>query len=249
MDTVAGMDTAVPARLLVPQRLWVGMTAATRERRPRLSVLNGEKGRTVRMRTLKKLALLLTAVAVSCDAPSGPPEPRQDTELRFFRFPVDLAVLAQTSGSFWAVKGENRRIELRYLDSSGPGSGEFLEFEVPGDALLARPDGTAFARGDSVLITVRVSADRRMLFEFEPSGLRFNPSDPARLRIDYRRLNGDVNGDGVVTDADARLEREARIWKREQPGDPWFPLGTIKDLDVDEMRARITSFTGFVIAA
>ncbi|CAN5725852.1 hypothetical protein BH23GEM9_BH23GEM9_13190 [soil metagenome] len=202
------------------------------------------------MRCLRWVALLVAAAFVACDSPSGPSlAPKQEAELRVARFPADLAALAQTSASFWAVKGENREVTLRYLDSSGSGSDRFLEFEVPADALLLRPDGTPFARGDSVLITVQVGTDRRMLFHFQPSGLRFNPAEPARLRVNYRRLNGDLDGDGQVTDADFRLERDARIWKQEQPGDPWFPLGTVKDLDAREFRARITSFSGFVIAA
>lgn len=202
------------------------------------------------MRYLRVILLFAAAGLVACDSPTASSlQPKQEEELRFARFPADLAPLAQTSGSFWAVKGENREITLRYLDGSGSGNDRFLEFEVPGDALLQRPDGTPFADGDSVLITVHLGTDRRMLFHFEPSGLRFDPSKPARLRVNYRRLNGDLDGDGQVTDEDFRLERDALIWKQEQPGQPWFPLGTVKDLDAREFRARITSFTGFVIAA
>jgi hypothetical protein len=202
------------------------------------------------MRYTTGFVLLLVAGFTACDSPSAPSaRSKQEAELRFVRFPADLAALAETSGSFWAVKGENREVTLRYRDSSGPGSDEFLEFRVPGDALLLRPDGTPFVRGDSVLITVQLGTDRRLLFHFEPSGLRFNPAQPARLRINYRRLGGDLDGDGQVTDDDRALERDARIWQQEQPGEPWFPLGTIKDFDAEELRARITSFTGFVIAA
>jgi hypothetical protein len=198
------------------------------------------------MRYGKTLLLLLALSVPSCDSVLGP---RDEDELQFVRFTEALAADAETSASVWAVKGQSRVVSLRYRTSSGPGSDEFLRFEIPGDALLRRPTGELFEAGDSVRITVQLGTDRRMLFHFEPSGLQFNPAEPARLRIEYRRLNGDLDGDGRVEDSDTRLEWRTRVWMQEQPGDAWYPIGTTKDLDADEVRAPITRFTGFVIAA
>jgi hypothetical protein len=83
--------------------------------------------------SMKLLLLPLATVWFGCDSPAGPTDTGRDEEdLEFVRFPADLAPLAETSSSFWAVKGENRELRLRYTDSSGPGSDEFLRFEVPG---------------------------------------------------------------------------------------------------------------------
>jgi hypothetical protein len=196
------------------------------------------------------LLLALMVGLVGCDSTTEPESGRSESELRFVTFAPDLAAMVETAGSVWAVKGEDRRLSLHYLaGSSGQGSDEFMRFDIPGDALLRRPDGTPFQVGDSILITVELPADGRLLFRFQPSGLRFDPERPARLRVDYRRLNGDLDGDGKRTAADDRLERDMRIWKQERPGERWFPIGTVKDLDERELRGTITDFTGFAIAA
>ena len=202
------------------------------------------------MRTVMKIWLMASVFLLACESTTGPEETaRDDSELQFVRFPIDLAPLADTTASVWAVKGEDRELVLRYRTSSGPGSDEFMRFEIPKDALLRRPDGSLFQDGDSVLITVHLGSDRRLLFDFEPSGLRFSAANPARLRISWGRLQGDLDGDGNVTAEDSQLELLLRIWRREGSTEPWFPLGTIKDFDADEVRANITGFTGFVIAA
>jgi hypothetical protein len=212
-----------------------------------LSGRDDQQGRSAAMRAARILwLLLLGSWVVSCDSIAGP---RDESELEFVRFPDELWPLAEKSAAVWAVKGQNRVLSLRYRTSSGPGSDEFLSLEIPADALWRRPSGELFQPGDSVLITVQVGTDRRMLFDFEPSGLLFNPSEPARLRIEYRRLGGDLNGDGTVDETDTSLEWRTRIWRQEQPGDDWYPIPTTKDQDADEARATITSFTGFVIAA
>ncbi len=200
----------------------------------------------------KIAALLLScAMAGSCAETTGPdPDaPVPEEQLQFLRFPPDLAPLVQRQGSFWAVKGQNREIVLRYAPEPGEDEGEeFLEFEVSGNSLLRRPNGTLFQRGDSVLITVAVDPDNRMLFNFEPSGLQFDPAHPAELEITYRRLRGDLNGDGQSDGRDRDIERRIRIWKQERPGQPWRPLGTARFEDAKELEAKITSFTGFCIA-
>ena len=200
--------------------------------------------------------LLLVVGLWSCDSVADPSvyeheagSTRDESELQFVRFPAALAPLAETSGAVWAVKGQNRVVSLRYRTSSGPGSDEFMRFEIPANALLRRPTSELFQPGDSVRISVQLGTDRRLLFHFEPSGLQFNPNDPARLRIDYRRLDGDLNGDGRVDDADTRLEVLTRIWCQEQPGGSWYPMETTKDDAADEVRTPVKSFTGFVIAA
>lgn len=196
------------------------------------------------------LALGAALVFASCEGSSTEPRPGggvPESQLDIVRFPPDLLPLLQTEGAFWAVKGENRRLELSYApEAPGEDGEDFLEFRVSGESLLRRPDGGLFADGDSVLITVQVDETGRFLFRFQPSGLRFDPTRPAELQVWYRRVGDDLDGDGDPDDFE--LEQRLRLWKQERPGEDWFPLGTIKDAELDEVRADIDSFTGFVLA-
>ena len=74
-------------------------------------------------------------------------------------------------------------------------------------SLLALPDGTPILPGDSVLIQVSVVDPTEMLFDLEPTGLKFNPAAPARLKIHYDHAGGDLNDDGVA-DGRRHLDRE-----------------------------------------
>ena len=142
--------------------------------------------------------------------------------------------------SFWAVKGDGRELEIRHRSGDGEDDDgdRLLEFRVPGDALLRRPDGTAFARGDSVRIHLRVDPEGRFLFDLEPSGLQFDPDHPAELRIHYR-----------LADAESqRREDSIFVWRREQPTAPWIRIATARLKDDDEVRAEITGFSAFSLA-
>lgn len=205
------------------------------------------------MRSMRVVSVVCLAGGwlAACESSTEPVQvAANENELQFLEFPADLAPLVTREGSFWAVAGDDRELVLRYAPEPGEDEGEeFLEFKVPGDALLRRPDGTRFERGDSVRITVRVDSQNRFLFDFEPSGLVFDPNHPAELEITYRRVGGDLDGDGDEDEDDRDLELKLRIWKQERPGDPWQQLGTVQFKEQKELEADITSFTGFCIAA
>lgn len=203
------------------------------------------------VRRIGWIALVALAAACGDDGTDPVDEGVPEDQLTFLRFPADLATPATMDTSFWAVRGEDRQLILRYEPEPGQDPAdaeEFLQFRVRAESLERRPDGTPFAEGDSVEIRVTVDPDGRFLFRFEPSGLQFADSDPAELEIEYVRLGGDLDDDGDVDAADEEFEREMRLWKQEEPGDPWFPVGTIKVEELDELRGEITSFTGFCIA-
>jgi hypothetical protein len=198
----------------------------------------------------RKTPWILSAwlLLAACGDTTGPdPEQKAEDDLTIVRFDAVRFQTAQKSGSFWAVKGDERRLELRYADSSGPGGPEFLEFRVPDDALLRRPDGTTFQEGDSVLITVSVDAGGRFIFDFQPSGLVFNPDDPAELEINFTLADRDFNGDGVIDASDEQLKAQLSIWKQEVTNTPWLKLQTLRVRE-DEIRADVTGFTGFACA-
>ncbi|HKJ92865.1 MAG TPA: hypothetical protein VJ957_06840 [Longimicrobiales bacterium] len=194
--------------------------------------------------------LLATTLLAACKGTSGPTQDGvPESDLTFVVFPDSVLPLVTKQGSFWAVKGQDRAMMLRYQPEQPGEEGEsFLEFKVPGDALLKRPDGTAFAQGDSVQITVQVSTDGRFLFEFSPAGLQFDPNHPARLDVTYSRTGGDLDGDGTVDQQDQELQKKLGMWKQEAVGGLWYSVGVLKLDDLEEIEGDITGFTGFALA-
>ncbi len=192
-------------------------------------------------------ALLAGACGDSTD-PGNPPLPDSvDTaQLQFVPLPAGVAAQIPDELRFWAVRGEDRRLELDVAVGGGEPE-DFLRFEVDAQSLLARPDGTLFAEGDSIEIVVRLDS-RFFLFDFGPSGLRFDPDRPARLDVDYGASRGDLDGSGFADDDDVEFEDRLDLWRQEAPGDPWVRSGKLKLEEEDEIRAEITGFTGFVIA-
>jgi hypothetical protein len=170
-------------------------------------------------------------------------------ELHFLRPAPSAPPLATTEVSFWAKRGEDREVRLPYEPLPGASdTAEFLRFRVPSAALDRRPDGTAFAAGDSVLITLRVVDQSRLIVEFEPAGLRFSPADPARLRIEYGEADHDLDGDGLVDDRDATLETQLSMWRQEAPGQLWYRVPGAAAPDLDEVEADILGFTSYALA-
>jgi len=137
---------------------------------------------------------------------------------------------------------------MRSFPTPGDEDGEkFLELEIDDETLLRRPDGSSFAEGDSILITVTLDAGGRFIFDFQPSGLVFNPAEPAELKIRYVLGDDDFDGDGDVDDDDFAFEAQLAIWQREQSSDPFVRLPSIEIGD-DELKADLDGFTGFALA-
>jgi hypothetical protein len=191
------------------------------------------------------LALSLLALG-ACSDSTGPD--RSTDELVFARFNTGAQVQSSTA-SFWAVKGQDRRLELRYIPEPGETEGDrFLEFRVRPGSLLLKPGGQPFTSGDSVLITVTADPQKRFIFSFEPSGLTFSPVEPAELRIRYDRASDDLDRDGDTDDDDDLLALKLRIWQQAQPALPWLPVQTLR-VDEEEVRGTIVHFTSFALAS
>lgn len=161
--------------------------------------------------------------------------------LDFVRLAADAPPLVTRDTSLWAVRGDGRELAIRFRgenDEDEDEGEEFLEFRIPGDALLRYPDGRPFEPGDSVRIRVRIPEDGRFQFDFEPSGLRFDPEHPAELRVRYGRAQGE----------DLAREDSVFLWRREREVDPWVRIATVRVKDLDEIRAEITGFTAFSLA-
>jgi hypothetical protein len=200
----------------------------------------------IKRRPLSLALLLGCATLASCDgSPSGPAE-LPESQLAFVRAAADAPPLETGEVQFWAKAGDGRRAEIKYVKVGEYGGDKCLEFDIPGDALLSRPDGTPFAKGDSVLITIRVVDPAAFKFEFSPAGLHFDAKHPAELRISYKWADPDLNGDGRVDDRDRSFG--FGIWRQESDGGSWFRVGTSRDRDLQELRADITGFTKFAMA-
>lgn len=196
------------------------------------------------MKTTRGILLVLAgALLAACgDGSTDPPgQTVPENELVFIRSAAGAPPLVTTDTSFWVKAKDGREVRIPYVNGQG-----CLEFKVPGDALLRRPDGSAIQSGDSVRITIRHTDSGRFSFEFLPSGLQFNPSRPAELRIRYQYADPDLNGDGRVDSADDRFD--FGIWRQEASAQPWANLISVRDASIQEVRATITGFTKFAVA-
>lgn len=183
---------------------------------------------------------LLAACSDNGTAPDDGAVP--ESELTFLRLDSANAVTVRQA-SFWAVAGQSRTLVMRYSNGD-----ELLEFEVRDKSLLRRPNGTAFLPGDSVLISVTLDPANRYVVFFEPSGLVFNPLEPAHLEINYMQADPDIDDDGDEDAEDDALEAQLRFWQQERPGLPWLPLATLR-IGEDDLETNVLSFTGFAMAS
>ena len=190
----------------------------------------------------------VTAAGIACNDSTGP-ERRSSEELTFLRFSATAPDLAETTVSFWAVKGQDRRGRLYYVTPpNAPDTAEFMTFRVRDESLDRRPDGTRFAPGDSVFITITLLDPVTLAVNMQPAGLRFSAEEPAELKFEYDESDDDYNRDGEVNDEDFEAERRIAIWRQELPGQPWVRLSSRIEISLDDVEAEITSFTSYALA-
>jgi hypothetical protein len=192
---------------------------------------------------LLRLAVLLAlpAALAACENPSGGDDLVPGEDLVFLRPAPDAPPLDVYDVSFLAVKGQDHDVRIRYLNGE-----ECLRFRLDDDSLLRRPNGTAFRDGDTVTIRIRVVDAGYFNFEFQPAGLRFDPDEPAELRVNYGRAHPDYNGDGEVDDDDDDFD--FGWWRQERAGQPWQRIGSARVHDLTEVRAEIDGFTRYALA-
>lgn len=186
-------------------------------------------------------ALIVAACSGDTTGPNQVQKPASD--LHFLQLSPLAPALQATTVSFYAKKGEDREARVKFQNGE-----DYLRFRVFGNSLFQRPDGSAFAQGDSILITITVTDPAKLQADFQPAGLKFLASAPARLQFEFGECDGDINGDGVVNAADTALLPLISTWRQETPGAPWIKVGSTVEADISEVQAFITGFTGYALA-
>lgn len=203
--------------------------------------------------------LALLALVAACGGDYGtnsdgrplplPPGSSLEPGLDFLRPALGAPALSDRQVSFWAVKGATREVRLMYAAGAGQtDSTEFARFRVDAQSLVNRPDGTPIASGDSILISLTIVDTLKLITDFQPAGLQFAVSRPARLWLKFGEADPDLNDDGVVSAADTTMLLGLRIWRQEQPSDPWVSLPSVVDTVTQEVEAGVPGFTRYAVA-
>jgi hypothetical protein len=190
--------------------------------------------------------LALVPALAACEDPAGGGRTANEADLVFIRSAPNAPPLVSYDTTFWAVKGRDAELRLDYKVAGYATGPECLRFRVRADALLRRPDGSAIRQGDSVQIRIRVANTGQFNFEFSPAGLKFDPREPAELRVNYAYANPDFDGDGDVDDRDRNFE--FGWWRQEAPGLRWERIGSVRVHDTREVRADLNGFTRYALA-
>lgn len=192
--------------------------------------------------------IVASAACGNTTQPTDPGAPRPEPLLNILQLAQNAPPLFNSEVSFWALKGQDREGRIFFQDAAGGQGEKYLSLKVPAQSLMSRPDGSLIAAGDSILITVRVVDVQKVLFELEPSGLKFDPTDPAELDIEYDEVGDDIDGDGDVDPQDSQIETQLAIWRQELPNGLFEQLSTLKFEGLRELEAKLTGFSRYAIA-
>jgi hypothetical protein len=186
--------------------------------------------------------------AESADAPSLETVSATSTP-HFLRPAGDAPRIANPLVRFYAKKGVDREAFMYYHRSTtGKDSVVFLRMRVRARSLARRSNGSRFANGDSVLITIRLVDPVKLIVECQPAGLKFSTDHPADLKLSYAETDPDVNRDGRVDDRDRQLTSRFKIWRKETTASPWGALPSIVTTGTHEVETDIFGFTRYAIA-
>lgn len=200
------------------------------------------------------LAVLATFVLAGCgDDPAGPGGGGDTT-----RPPTGLIILVPDAGApplatsdttFVATKGVRTEVRMFYTPVPPDDSGdEFLELDIEDQSLFRYPmshpkAGALFVEGDTVTITISIDP-ATLSATLSPSGLQFDPLNPAELELRYQNADPDFDDDG---DDDPELEGDIDLWRQENPGDQWERVGILQDFSLDRVRAELTEFSRYAL--
>ena len=192
-----------------------------------------------------RIGILALAALAACGGDSTGPNTitKPASDLHFLRLSATAPQLQSTVVSFYAVKGQDREVRVRFQNGE-----DYLRFRVFANSLQLRPEGSPIANGDSVLITVTITDPTKLQADFQPAGLKFSPTAPARLQFEFAEADKDLNGDGVVNATDTSLIPQISTWRQEVAGGDWLKVNSIVEIQIDEVQADISGFSGYALA-
>src|SRR3954471_6318045 len=186
---------------------------------------------------------LLIVAACGGDGTGPKTEIKTTSDLHFLRLSASAPQLQSTVVKFFAKKGEDREIRVRFKNGE-----DYLRFRVFANSLSLRPDGSSFEIGDSVQITITIPDPTKLAADFQPAGLKFSGSSPARLQFEFGEADKDLNGDGAVNTIDAALIPQISTWRQETPGGTWLKIYSAIEIEINEVQADILGFSGYALA-
>jgi len=195
---------------------------------------------------------------------SGGPIADQSVESRILVEASSAPPLETYEAEFWAIAGVKRTFEIRYATNGDGGEHDehdehdehendekrpvFWRLRLDEHSLATRPDGTPLRRGDSLLISVTVDSVR-LLVDMEPSGLQFDPEDPARLTLSYGWADPDLDRDGDVDWEDRTIEDNyLGIWFRADQQSGWESVNAWHDREKQRFHVFIDHFSGYTVS-
>ena len=191
-------------------------------------------------------------LSLACsDSTSSGGGTRPPGQLTFLTLAASAPRLCETSISFWAFRGQGVDTALQFPEAGSDCQGsreDFLRLKLDQASLAAYPDGTPFQFGDSVFITMSWVGNDSILFHLEPTGLLFDPTRPAELKIDYGEAGSDLNGDGSTDSEDDAIEHRLDIWRQPTLADDYAKVGVAKFEDTNEIEAKLNGFSRYAIA-
>jgi hypothetical protein len=204
------------------------------------------------------IAFSLALVAAACSDGIGPrpaaaPQPQYDMTVsspgtHILRQSPTAPRLQTYRVSFWARRGTQTTIFVNYRRTLGQWLPDpFLRFRIPINGLVAGADGVPLDRGDSVHITMIIDSVSFNV-DFEPSGVVFSKSAPARLAIWYQNADPDLNGDGAVDADDRALEEQLAIWYRGTKAGAWKQLSSKLDTMQQYVATELFHFSQYAVA-
>jgi hypothetical protein len=148
------------------------------------------------------------------------------------------------TAAFWAVRGQERSVQINYVSATGDTTSPFLRLVTVDPAYV--PGLGDLAPGDSVLLTVTVDP-QSLKVSLEPTGTLFG--DPAQLQVWYGGADGDLNGDGVVDSTDAYIESQLLgLWYREGADSLWAPISASHSLSDKLLTSALPHFSEYAVS-
>jgi len=152
--------------------------------------------------------------------------------------------LDRNTATFWAVRGQQRSIQINYLSATGGTSAPFLKLTLTDPIFV--PGRGNLAVGDSVLITVTIDPNA-IEVSLEPTGLQFG--NPAEMKISYGGAAGDLNGDGVVNATDAEIEAKLLgMWYREGSNSTWEQIPASQTIADKSFTCALQHFSQYAVS-